>query len=218
MDDLEERYRSIREQIPSTVTLIAVSKFQHVDSIEELYRLGHRDFGENYAQELVSKAEKLEERGCTGIRWHFIGALQSNKIKAVVPWVTAVHTVASERKAQELARRWRESGRPGRVQVFVEVNLDDEPSKEGVPPSKAQALAQAASLEAELQVLGLMCIPEPGSKRPFERLRALESECRPFTSGGLSMGMSADFVEAIKQGATHVRLGTLLFGPRPVSG
>jgi pyridoxal phosphate enzyme (YggS family) len=217
-----DRARAVGEGDPAReVTLIAVSKTQPVEAIAALYELGHREFGENYVQELVSKAEELERRGLTGIRWHFIGHLQSNKAKALVPWVAAVHTLDSEGTAKELAKRWLAAGpERGLLPVFLEVNIDGEDSKGGVLPDQAPGLAMALGQIGGLELRGLMCIPSPksnggGPARAFARLRALEADCQPATRGDLSMGMSGDFETAISEGATHVRVGTSIFGERP---
>lgn len=225
--NLAARYEAVRSKIRraagneaafSRITLIAVSKTRPVEEIEALYRLGHRDFGENYVQEMVAKAEALRARGCEEIRWHFIGHLQSNKVRTLVPWVHAVHTVDSEKLGLELARRWQVAGRSGRLPIFIEVNLDREESKSGVPEESVPPLCAALSEIYELSVQGLMCIPNVESTREglaFRRLRALGERCRPYTAGYLSMGMSDDFEVAIREGATCVRVGTALFGPRP---
>ncbi|MEO5971011.1 MAG: YggS family pyridoxal phosphate-dependent enzyme [Bdellovibrionia bacterium] len=198
------------------VTLIAVSKRQSVDAIEELYRLGQRDFGENYVQELITKAEELNRRGCHEIRWHFIGHLQTNKVKSLIPWVSCVHTVDSTRIAQELAKKWVIAGREGRLPVFIEVNTDREETKSGVNPDEVLPLCEKIAQYPVLEVLGLMCIPplegDPTSR--FKDLAALERRLRPYSQGMLSMGMSGDFATAIAEGATHIRVGTALFGPR----
>jgi pyridoxal phosphate enzyme (YggS family) len=224
--ELEQAYRGIlariaaTERLPGATTLIAVSKKQPIERIEELYRLGHRDFGENYAQELLDKAAELETRGCREIRWHFIGHLQTNKVKPLLPQVHCVHSVDSEKLAAEIARR-QEEQRPGQaLPVFIEVNLGHEPNKSGITPELAPALAQFAAGRTALRVLGLMCVPEAGLPETaliarFAELLELERRCRPATQGLLSMGMSHDFELAIAHGATHVRVGTALFGTRP---
>jgi PLP dependent protein len=224
--DLHQRYSEILSQIQKAssskktarqITLIAVSKMQPVEAIETLYRLGHRDFGENYVQELVSKARELDLRGCTGIRWHFIGHLQTNKVKLLIPFVYAVHSVDSERLGLELAKRWKIFGRGGRLPIFIEVNIDDEERKSGVLVAEAPRLAELLASVTELDLMGLMCIPALNSKNSaesFHRLRELEARCRPYTSSQLSMGMTDDFEVAIGEGATHVRIGTALFGAR----
>lgn len=207
---------------PASIHLIAVSKRQPASAIRELYELGHRDFGENYVQELVEKADELRRQGCDGIRWHFIGHLQTNKARSLVPDVSFVHSLDSERVAAELARRWRsrmEAG-SGRLPVFLEVNISGEASKSGLAPGAVAPLAAWIGERApELQLLGLMCIPEASDdparlRGEFSRLRELEATCRPGSQGMLSMGMSSDYELAIAEGATHVRIGTALFGPR----
>jgi pyridoxal phosphate enzyme (YggS family) len=223
-DALQARYRKILDQIhqsapnPNQVTLIAVSKTQPANAVEALYHLGHRDFGENYAQELVTKAKELEDRGCTGIRWHFIGHLQTNKVKALIPFLHTVHTVDSEKLARELAKRWKEAARPGKLPVFIEVNIDQEDSKAGLNPNDVPHLAKTVTELPELELQGLMCIPAIAETGPenssFAKLRQLEAQCQPQTNGQLSMGMSSDFEAALQAGATHIRLGTILFGPR----
>jgi pyridoxal phosphate enzyme (YggS family) len=228
--DLAERYRQVSKRIadaaqaagrdPRAITLIAVSKTQPVEAIAALYALGHRDFGENYAQELAEKAERLKE-ACPGIRWHFIGHLQTNKVKAVLPHAHSIHSVDSERLAAEIDKRWQQlhgTGAPP-LPCFVEINVDGEDSKAGAAPDQAQALtARIASSFACIRLEGLMAIPATERTedvaRSFARLRELEARCRPATSGLLSMGMSGDYELAIREGATHVRVGTALFGAR----
>lgn len=223
MQNFEPRYRGILQKIQAASgnarpTLIAVSKIQPIASIEALYQLGQRDFGENYVQEMVAKAQELDAKGLKDIRWHFIGHLQTNKVKALIPWVHSVHAVDSEKLARELAKRWKESGRPGRLPIFIEVNIDQEESKSGLKPEETPALAEKLAQIPELSLQGLMCIPAPGTpeqgRAAFRRLKELEIRCRPHTQGQLSMGMSADFEAALQEGATQIRLGTVLFGPR----
>ena len=199
------RVLAIRE----SAVLIAVSKTQPPEAIRSLYLAGQRDFGENYAQELVAKAKAL--RDLPDLRWHFIGHLQTNKVRAIAPFVHAVHSVDSVRLAGELSRRAGE-----RLPIFLEVNLDGEAGKAGVTPADAPAVSAEIAALPGLELRGLMAIPAPMAvMRPsFARLRALETACRPATRGGLSMGMSGDFEEALREGATHVRVGTALFGAR----
>ncbi len=203
-----------------SITLLAVSKGQSAEAIAELYRLGHRDFGENYVQELVDKAEQLAALGCSEIRWHFIGHLQTNKVKALVSHVWAVHSVDSEKLARELAKRW---DRATPLPCFIEVNIDGEASKTGIAPENTASLARKIASLPQLRLLGLMAVPASGrtteeTSQSFAKLCSLEEQCRPATQGQLSMGMSTDFELAITQGSTHVRVGTALFGPRKKSG
>jgi PLP dependent protein len=203
------------------ITLVAVSKLQSVESIHALYSLGHRDFGENYVQELLAKAEQLHALGCDGIRWHFIGHLQTNKVKTLIPQVYCVHTVDSLKVARELSQRWQENAHSdgSRLPVFIEVNIDAESTKSGVTSEATSALAAEVAALPGLALQGLMCIPAditagPAARAAFIRLRELEVRCRPLSGGMLSMGMSTDFEEAIACGASHVRVGTALFGMR----
>lgn len=224
--DLSSRYQEITRRMRAAagtreVTLIAVSKTQPASAIEALYRLGHRDFGENYVQELVEKAAQLAVAGCTDIRWHFIGHLQTNKAKALAPLAHAVHSVDSEKLARELAKRWAQArgNDASPLPVFIEVNIDREESKSGIAPEAVPTLAAAIASMKALRLQGLMAVPAAQATperttASFAALRDLELRCRPHSAGLLSMGMSDDFELAIPQGATHIRVGTALFGKR----
>lgn len=221
---LAERYAEISARIASalhdsarrdSVVFIAVSKVQSVDAIKTLYDLGQRNFGENYAQELLEKAEHFLVLGVRDIRWHFIGHLQGNKVKQILPFVASIHSVDSLKLAQEISKRWVPLSQGRNLPIFLSVNIDEEDSKDGVKPSDARAIALEISNLPGLSLEGLMCIPAPGrSDDAFQRLGQLEISCRPATKGKLSMGMSDDFPEAIAEGATHIRVGTSLFGKR----
>ena len=231
MTTTQERFLAIRGRFEAALkqagrsfdsaVLIAVSKTQSASAVKELWDLGHRDFGENYVQELLEKASELERMGCTGTRWHFIGHLQTNKVKAVLGVKSILHAVDSEKLAREIQKRAEaqggtsgtESEKP-QVRVFIEVNLDGESTKSGVSPQYAQSLSKLVSELPALQLQGLMCIPAPGNVGAFKQLRELESACRPATRGALSMGMTQDFEAALAEGATHVRVGTAIFGER----
>lgn len=219
LDALELRYQEVCQSVPVSVVLVAISKTQSVDAIEHLYHLGHRDFGENYAQELVGKATELSLRGCTEIRWHFTGHLQRNKVKLVLPYITTIHTLDSERLAHELASQWEKLGKSEPLEVFIEVNVDKEESKAGIVGSDAlKSLAESVEQLKALRLQGLMCIPAPDSdpRSKFNSLRQMCEALSPLTQRKISMGMSSDYLVAIQEGATHVRLGTVIFGPRRV--
>ncbi len=219
-----QRYQQVLKEIKITkqnsrdsqTTLIAVSKTQSTDAIEELYQLGHRDFGENYAQEMIQKARELIARGCTGIRWHFIGHLQTNKVKLVIPYVSMIHTLNSEKLAKEIAKQWSLANRQDRLPVFIEVNLDHEANKSGIPCTQVTEFTEQIHSIPELDLQGLMCIPlsNEDPRTRFALLRELEWKARPISKGKLSMGMSKDFKIALQEGATHIRIGTALFGSR----
>jgi len=158
----------------------------------------------------------LVRRGCLGIHWHFIGHLQTNKINSIIPYVSLIHTIDSEKLALKLAQKWLQAKRSEKCGIFIEVNLDEEKTKSGIPPQEVETLCKKISQIPELRILGLMGIPKPGSdsRLKFKKLSALEHLCRSYTEGMLSMGMSDDFETAIEEGATHIRVGTALFGPR----
>jgi pyridoxal phosphate enzyme (YggS family) len=201
---------------PAEITLIGVSKTQPVERVREAHDAGLRDFGENYVQEAIDKIRALEDAGVT---WHFIGALQSNKTRAVAEHFHWVHTVDREKIARRLSEQ-----RPfhaGPLQVCLQVRLGDEPSKSGVTAAELPALADAVAGMPRIALRGLMCIPpeepDPGRQRGwFAELARLSRSLgvRGHALDVLSMGMSGDFELAIAEGATHVRVGTAIFGPR----
>jgi pyridoxal phosphate enzyme (YggS family) len=195
------------------IRLVAISKKQPLHKLREAYAAGQRDFGENYAQELVEKAQALAD--LPDIRWHFVGHLQRNKAKLVAPLCELIHTVDSVDLAETLLRR---AGR-GRVRCLVEVNLGDESQKGGVSAAETGALCQGLAALPRLSLEGLMCLPPlTGEPRDyFRRLRELRDSIvhgLDLRLPELSMGMSEDFEAAIEEGATWVRLGTIVFGKR----
>jgi pyridoxal phosphate enzyme (YggS family) len=197
------------------VRLVAVSKRQSIAAIEEAYAAGQRDFAENYAQELRDKRAALADHD---IVWHAIGPVQSNKIKLVLgcAWI---HTIDRTSVLDELDRR----AAPEVQSVLVQVNVAGEPGKSGVAPSDVPALLDRIAALPHVRCDGLMLIPplaDPEATRPhFRALRRLRDElarvARPRVDlRELSMGMSDDFEVAAEEGATMVRIGTALFGPR----
>jgi pyridoxal phosphate enzyme (YggS family) len=206
---IAERLSRIRAELAPGVTLVAVSKTKPAAAIREAYAAGQRDFGENYAQEWREKAEALAD--LADLRWHFIGGLQTNKVKYLAGKVAYVHTVDREELARELSKRFAAKGAVARV--FLEVNVGGEGSKEGCAPEAAPALAAAVGALPGLELVGLMCIPPPeDDPRPhFRTLRALRDR---LGLRELSMGMSGDWRMAIEEGSTFVRIGTAIFGAR----
>ena len=219
---IAERWHEVRARVdaackaagraPSDVTLIAVSKTHPASAVREAAAAGATDFGENYAQELAAKRPE-----CPGVRWHYIGRLQRNKAKLVAGHVVLVHAVDSVDLAVELGKR------AGGVQaVLIAVNVAGEASKGGVAEADAAALARAVAATPNIRLDGLMTMPPPDQdpRRYFDALRALRDrlagELGPLPV--LSMGMSSDFEAAIACGATHVRIGTAIFGERPRVG
>ena len=191
------------------VTLIAVSKTHPAERIEPLLAAGHRDFGENRVQEALEKWPALHER-YPDARLHLIGQLQSNKAADAVGLASAIHAVDRPSLIVALAKAMDASER--RPDCFIQVNIGDEPQKGGCPISDLPALlAQARA--AALPVAGLMCIP-PADLEPAPYFALLAKLARDEGLTGLSMGMSADFETAVTLGATHVRVGSALFGVR----
>ncbi|HNG95478.1 MAG TPA: YggS family pyridoxal phosphate-dependent enzyme [Acidobacteriota bacterium] len=201
------------------ITLVAVSKTKPVEMLQEAFEAGVRHFGENRVQEAATKIPHLPKAGLT---WHLIGHLQSNKAKSAVELFDVIHSVDSIALATRLNRLAGEHNQ--RVPIFLQVHLGDEESKAGVDPTDLPALFQASCQLPHLNITGLMAIPpyfpDPEQVRPsFVTLRQLRDQLAvqfpdqaplPF----LSMGMSHDFEVAIEEGATHVRVGTALFGGR----
>ena len=193
----------------SDITLVAVTKKFSPEIVREAYGLGLRVFGENYVQEFASKHSELA--GLTGAEFHFIGHLQSNKVRQASELFHAIETVDSEK----IARRLDETGKS--LEVMIEVKLSGEESKAGAAPGELSGLITAIRAFPNLRLTGLMTMPpwndDPEVSRPyFRRLAAL---AREHGLAKLSMGMSHDLEAAIEEGATHVRVGRALFGPRP---
>jgi pyridoxal phosphate enzyme (YggS family) len=191
------------------ITLVAVTKTFPASAIREAHKLGLRDFGENYVQEFEEKRAELGDLACA--RFHFIGHLQSNKARLAAELFDAVHTVDSAK----LARRLNEAA-AREIEVMIEVKLSGEQAKSGVRPEDVPALIEALGGCPRLRLTGLMTMPPwsevaEGSRPYFRQLRELARRCG---LPRLSMGMSHDLDVAIEEGATHVRVGTALFGAR----
>ena len=190
---------------PGSVKLIAVSKLQPAEKLREAAEAGQRAFGENYAQELRDKSAALAE-----VEWHFLGALQTNKVKLVAGRAALIHTCDRLALAQEIAKRAPAGGQ----RVLLEVNIGGEPQKAGVLPGEAAALLDQVRALSGLRCEGLMCIP-PAEGDPRPHFAALRELAVRLQLAELSMGMSADYALAIEEGATLVRVGTAIFGERP---
>ena len=194
---------------PDAVTLIAVSKVQPEARVRAVLEAGHRVFGENRVQEAEGRWSPLRPE-YPDVSLHLIGPLQTNKARAAVRLFDAIHTVDRSKLARTLARL-REEGEPC-PDLFVQVNTGEEPQKAGVRSAEADALiAECRTLE--LPLVGLMCIP-PEDEEPSLHFALLRKIAERNGLKALSMGMSGDFGAAIGQGATHVRVGSAVFGPR----
>lgn len=194
---------------PSSVTLIAVSKVQPLDRVRAVLSEGHRVFGENYVQEALGKWPDLRaEFG--PVQVHMIGPLQTNKAKIAVELFDAIHTLDRPSLATKLANLAQSRG--GSPDLFIQINTGSEPQKAGVLPEDADAfIATARSLD--LPIRGLMCIPPEDEPSPPHFAALSEIAARNGLTG-LSMGMSSDFEAAITAGATHIRVGSAIFGAR----
>jgi pyridoxal phosphate enzyme (YggS family) len=192
-----------------SVTLIAVSKQQPDARVEEVLRDGHRVFGENRVQEAAGKWPGFRDR-FAGIELHLIGPLQTNKARQAMELCDAIHSVDRPKLAATLARLAQELG--SCPQLFIQVNTGEEPQKAGIAPGDADAFV-AECRAMDLPVQGLMCIP-PVDEEPALHFALLAKIAARNGLPGLSMGMSDDFEKAVMQGATHVRVGSAIFGAR----
>lgn len=220
MTDVGANYRKVIGDIaaaaraagrdPAEVTLVAVSKVHGAERIRPALAAGQRVFGENRVQEAAGKWPPLREQ-YPDLELHLIGPLQTNKVKEAVALFDVIETVDREKLARALAREMERSGR--RPRCLVQVNTGREPQKAGVDPDAADSLI-ALCRELGLPVEGVMCIP-PIEDDPRPHFRLLAGIARRNRLPVISMGMSHDFAQAIAEGATHVRVGTAIFGERP---
>jgi PLP dependent protein len=216
--DIVARLGAVRERIAAAcrragrpedaVELVAVGKGHPSGLLRAALQAGQRSLGENYAQELVAKAGALSG---LGVRWHFVGGLQRNKVRKIVGLATVIQTVDDSALAVEIDRR---AAALGAVQdILVQVNVAGEPQKSGVAPPDLGRLLDVIAGHGRLRCLGLMAIP-PESENARPHFRALAALATAHGLRDLSMGMSQDFEVAIEEGATMVRVGSAIFGPR----
>ena len=218
---ITQRIQALKHSLPSEVTLVAVSKFHPVEALQEAYAAGQRVFGESRAQELVAKQRQLP----ADIEWHFIGTLQSNKVKEIVPFISLIHSVDSLRLLQEIEKQAAKVDRV--IRVLLEIHVAQEETKHGLTPEACRQLLadEAVTHLPHVRICGLMGMAsntddEAQVKAEFHQIHALFSElkdgiCRSnpdFT--WLSMGMSHDYPLAIAEGSNLIRIGTYIFGER----
>jgi hypothetical protein len=210
----KEKYQQINEELRlSKITLVAVSKTKPVEDILELYDLGHRDFGENYVQELVEKAERLPK----DIRWHFIGHLQSNKVKLITPFIYLIHGVDSLKLLKEIDKQAEKSKR--HIDCLLQVHIAQEETKFGFDENELFALEIGQFTNVKIKgLMGMASLTENVNKirTEFKHLKTIYKKLSTLTPqlSILSMGMSADYKIAIEEGSNMVRIGSLLFGER----
>ena len=206
---IEESCQAINKP-PEDIKLVAVSKGQDFKQIKEAYELGIRDFGESYAQEFKSKRDQATLENLSDIRWHFLGALQSNKIK-IISQATYIHSVDSMRHAQNISLIAQEE-----KYIFLQVKLDQTLGRLGFLSHEIHEALKACSSLPHIKIIGLMTIvplsPPPHGNSWFLFMQKLREELCPDLK--LSMGMSQDFEQAILYGADYIRIGSELFGPR----
>ena len=210
----KESYKQLNDELRlSKITLVAVSKTKPIEDILELYDLGHRDFGENYVQELVEKAEQLPK----DIRWHFIGHLQTNKVKLIVPFVYLVHGVDSLKLLQEINKQAEKRSRV--IHCLLQVHIAQEETKFGFDESELFGLKINQFTNVKIDgLMGMTSLTDDMNKvrGEFTHLKTLFKKLQ--TSNPqlqtLSMGMSSDYKIAIEEGSNMVRIGSLLFGER----
>ncbi len=223
-NDAVEGLRDVQEAIrraasdydrdPSGITLVAVSKTFPAEAVEPVLAAGQRVFGENYVQEAKAKWPTLRER-YPDVELHMIGPLQSNKAREAVELFDVIHTLDRPSLAEALAKEIARQGRTPRL--LVQVNTGEEPQKGGVIPAEVDAFLEACRARYGLAIEGLMCIP-PAEDPPSPHFALLNTIAKRHGLTTLSMGMSADFDAAIQLGATHVRVGSAIFGARPAKG
>ncbi len=221
MPDLEARLASVTAEVaqaardagrnPAEITTIVVTKFHPAALVRELADLGVRDFGESRHQEAQPKIAELADLAAT---WHFIGQVQSKKARQVRSYVDVIHSVDRPSLVDALAG--------GPLDVFIQVNLTDDPARGGAQPDDLASLAERVASTEGLKLRGLMAVAPLDSepRREFARVRTLSERLRAAhpEASGLSMGMSGDFREAILEGATHLRIGTAITGNRLLHG
>jgi len=195
---------------PEAVTLIAISKVQPPERIEAALAAGHREFGENRVQEAAGKWPDLKAR-FPGVKLHLVGPLQTNKVRQIAGLFDAIHSVDRDRLARKLADAFAETGQP--VPCFLQINTGEEPQKAGCLPAEADRFIRTCRDDYGLPVAGLMCIP-PVDETASLHFALLAKIAARNGVVGLSMGMSADFEQAIALGATHIRVGSAVFGAR----
>jgi len=227
LTELGQRYQAIVDAIataatsanrdPSQITLVVVSKNHPHHLIHDLLALGARDFGENRDQEAGPKAKQIAAESNQRFNWHFIGQLQTNKVKSVLEYANFLHSLDRPSLLDELQKRTAERENP--LKVFIQVNMTEDLERGGVNPADLMPFAERVLSSPGLELVGLMGVGglEVAPEREFERLAQLSQGLQTLApeASRLSMGMSGDFETAIAYGATHLRIGTAITGKRP---
>ena len=227
MTELGGRYQAIADRVAGAaresnrnredITLVVVTKNHPHQLVLDLIELGSRDFGENRDQEASPKAKAIAAETAVDFNWHFIGQLQTNKVKSVLEYADFLHSLDRSSLLDELQKRTAEREKP--LKVFVQVNMTDDPERGGVNPQDLMGFAERVLTSPGLELVGLMGVGglEVAPELEFERLAELSQKLQELapSANRLSMGMSGDFEVAIAYGATHLRIGTAITGKRP---
>jgi pyridoxal phosphate enzyme (YggS family) len=227
LSDLASRYLDITTRVasaasacsrnPSEIKLIVVTKNHPSQLVLDLLDLGARDFGENRDQEANTKASQVRNESAISHNWHFIGQLQTNKVKSVLEYADFIHSLDRQSLLDELIKRT--ASRSAKLGVFIQVNLTDDPLRGGVNESDLESFAQQVLECQQLELRGLMGVAglDVTPESEFQRMADLSAKLLGIAplATGLSMGMSQDFESAISYGATHLRIGTAITGNRP---
>jgi len=215
MNTIVERFEKIKSNIASLkrnkpVNIIAVSKTFSLEHIRPLIDYGHNHFGENKVQEATAKWSEVKKQN-TNLKLHMIGKLQSNKAKDAVRLFDYIHSLDNQKLADTLAKH--QSGLNKNLEYFIQVNIGNETQKSGIPVVELDAFYNYCTTEINLKVIGLMVIP-PINENTNKYFKSLYQLNNSLALKNLSMGMSADYIDAIKNGSTHVRVGSSIFGSR----
>lgn len=217
--DIAQHIKELKASLPEGVTLVAVSKFHPVEALQEAYGAGQRIFGESRAQELVAKAKVMP----SDVEWHFIGPLQSNKVKDIAPFIHLIHSIDSLKLLREVEKQAAKHERI--LRVLLEIHVAEEDTKHGFTPDECRTLVQQLPDLPHVRICGIMGMAtltddETQIAREFHTLHALFKELKSTAFQGsddfsiLSMGMSHDYPLAIREGSNMVRVGTYIFGER----
>lgn len=225
--NLADRYRSVRDRIAaaahragrqvSDVELVVVTKNHPAQLVSELYELGQRHFGENRDQEAKPKALEIRNHGRLDATWHFVGQLQSNKVKSVLDYASVIHSIDRPSLVAELSKQL--TRRESSIAGFIELNLTDDSGRGGVQLDQLEQLAEQVLLTGRIELLGVMAVASLGGdpRADFAQALAASERLVKLAPGAnkASIGMSDDFELAIEMGATHIRVGSAITGPRP---
>ena len=215
MNTIVDRFEKIKSNVASlktnkTVNIIAVSKTFTLSHIQPLINHGHIHYGENKVQEAIAKWSEIKKEN-NNLKLHMIGKLQNNKVKDAVKLFDYIHSVDSQKLADNLAKY--QTSLKKNLNYFIQVNIGNEIQKSGIPVSELDSFYNYCKNEINLNILGLMVIP-PNDNKPEKYFKSLNELNKSLALQDLSMGMSADYIEAIKHGATFIRVGSSIFGER----